>query len=71
MDEAINPDLEVKFLYPYILDLYKKKFADVPNISRNNNFAMDFGEKKKKLLKKNKIMFLMILQRVYIKNFLL
>ena len=25
MDEAINPDLEVKFLFPYILDLYKKK----------------------------------------------
>ena len=52
MDEAINPDLEVKFLYPYILDLYKKKFADVPNISRNNNFAMDFGEKKEEIIEK-------------------
>ena len=30
MDDAINPDLEVKYLSPYILDLYKKKFADVP-----------------------------------------
>ena len=39
MDEAIYPDLEIKYLYPYILDLYKKKFADVPNINRKNNFG--------------------------------
>ena len=46
MDEAIYPDLEIKYLYPYILDLYKKKFADVPNISRKNNFGLDLDEKK-------------------------
>ena len=52
MDEAINPDLEVKFLFPYILDLYKKKFADVPNVNRKNNFGFDFDDKKIEKVKK-------------------
>ena len=52
MDEAINPDLEVKFLFPYILDLYKKKFADVPNVSRRNNFGFDFDDKKTEKVEK-------------------
>jgi len=53
MDEAINPDLEVKYLYPYMLDLYKKKFADVPNINRkNNNSVINFDEKKNEIIDK-------------------
>ena len=53
MDEAINPDLEVKYLYPYMLDLYKKKFADVPNINRkNNNSVINFDEKKNEITDK-------------------
>ena len=53
MDEAINPDLEVKYLYPYMLDLYKKKFADVPNINRkNNNSVINFDEKKNEITNK-------------------
>ena len=54
MDKAINPDLEVKYLYPFILDLYKKKFADVPNISRknNNNSLLNFDEKKNEIIDK-------------------
>ena len=47
MDEAINPDLEVKYLYPFMLDLYKKKFADVPNVSKKNNIGFNFSEEKK------------------------
>lgn len=46
MDEAINPDLEVKYLYPYMLDLYKKKFSDVPNVSKKNNIGFNFTEEK-------------------------
>ena len=52
MDEAIYPDLEIKYLYPYMLDLYKKKFADVPNVSRKNNFGLDFDEKKNEIIEK-------------------
>ena len=52
MDEAINPDLEVKYLFPYMLDLYKKKFADIPNVSRKNNFGIDFDEKKNEVVEK-------------------
>ena len=52
MEEAINPDLEVKFLFPYVLDLYKKKFADVPNVSRKNNFGLYFEEKKNEIVEK-------------------
>ena len=50
MDEAINPDLEVKFLYPYMLDLYKKKFADVPNVSKKNNIGFNFSEEKNEIM---------------------
>ena len=46
MDEAINPDLEVKYLYPYMLDLYKKKFSDVPNVSKKSNIGFNFTEEK-------------------------
>ena len=49
MDEAINPDLEVKFLHPYVLDLYKKKFSDVPNASRKNNIGFNFSEEKSEI----------------------
>ena len=53
MDEAINPDLEVKFLSPYILDLYKKKFADVPNVNRISSYAINLDDKKKENINKN------------------
>ena len=46
MDEAINPDLEVKYLHPYVLDLYKKKFSDVPNANKKNNIGFNFSEEK-------------------------
>lgn len=52
MDLAINPDLEVKYLYPYILDLYKKKFADVPNITKKVNFSINFNENKNEIQEK-------------------
>ena len=47
MDDAINPDLEVKYLSPYILDLYKKKFADVPNINRISSYSINLNDDKK------------------------
>ena len=47
MDDAINPDLEVKYLSPYILDLYKKKFADVPNITRISSYSTNLIDEKK------------------------
>ena len=46
MDEAINPDLEVKYLSPYILDLYKKKFADVPNVNRISSYSINLNDDK-------------------------
>ena len=49
MDDAINPDLEVKYLSPYILDLYKKKFADVPNINRISSYSINLNDDKKEL----------------------
>ena len=53
MDEAINPDLEVKYLSPYILDLYKKKFADVPNINRISSYSINLNDDKKDDSNKN------------------
>ena len=53
MDDAINPDLEVKYLSPYILDLYKKKFADVPNVSRISSYAINLNDNKKETTNKN------------------
>jgi len=44
MDEAINPDLEVKYLSPYILDLYQKKFADAPNINRISSYSINLND---------------------------
>ena len=52
MDEAINPDLEVKYLHPYILDLYKKKFADVPNVSKKHKVGFNFSEEKNEVIEK-------------------
>ena len=52
MDLAISPNLEVKYLYPYIFDLYKKKFADVPNINKKNNFSINFSENKNEIQEK-------------------
>ena len=54
MDEAINPDLEVKYLFPFMLDLYKKKFADVPNSSRKNKnkSLLNFDENKNEIVEK-------------------
>ena len=52
MDEAINPDLEVKYLHPYILDLYKKKFADVPNVSKKHKVGFNFSEEKNEVVDK-------------------
>ena len=53
MDDAINPDLEVKYLSPYILDLYKKKFADVPIINRISSYAINLDDNKKENTNKN------------------
>ena len=53
MDEAINPDLEVKYLSPYILDLYKKKFADVPNVNRLSSISLTLNDEKKEIINKN------------------
>ena len=53
MDDAINPDLEVKYLSPYILDLYKKKFADVPNINRISSYSINLNDDKKESSNKN------------------
>ena len=52
MDLAISPNLEVKYLYPYIFDLYKKKFADVPNVNKKNNFSINFSENKNEIQEK-------------------
>jgi hypothetical protein len=49
MDDAINPDLEVKYLSPYILDLYKKKFADIPNVNRISSYSLNLNDEKKEL----------------------
>ena len=53
MDDAINPDLEVKYLSPYILDLYKKKFADVPSVNRISSYAINLNDNKKENTNKN------------------
>ena len=53
MDDAINPDLEVKYLSPYILDLYKKKFADVPNVNRISSYSINLNDDKKESSNKN------------------
>ena len=52
MDEAINPDLEVKYLHPYMVDLYKKKFADVPNVSKKHKVGFNFSEEKNEIIEK-------------------
>ena len=52
MDEAINPDLEVKYLHPYVVDLYKKKFADVPNVSKKHKVGFNFSEEKNEIIEK-------------------
>ena len=54
MNKAINPDLEVKYLYPYILDLYKKKFFDVPCINRINSYSLNLNDDRKENNNKNK-----------------
>ena len=54
MNKAINPDLEVKYLYPYILDLYKKKFYDVPCINRINSYSLNLNDDRKENYNKNK-----------------
>ena len=53
MDDAINPDLEVKYLSPYILDLYKKKFADVPNVNRISSYSINLNDDKSENSNKN------------------
>ena len=53
MDEAINPDLEVKYLSPYILDLYKKKFADVHNVNRISSYSINLNDDKNDNSNKN------------------
>lgn len=53
MDQAINPDLEVKYLSPFILDLYKKKFADVPSVNRINSYSINLNDNKKENINKN------------------
>ena len=54
MNKAINPDLEVKYLSPYILDLYKKKFFDVPFIKRINSYSLNLNDDRKETNSKNK-----------------
>ena len=49
MDDALNNDLEIKYLPSYELDLYNKKFFDMPvkkNLA-NNNYQLNFTEEKK------------------------
>jgi hypothetical protein len=54
MDLAINPDLEVKYLSPYILDLYKKKFEDVPSVNRISSYSINLNDDIKENTNKSK-----------------